>query len=136
MGKDSMQRKIDPQAGTYRTVLGDADHNDMEKPDRCGNYQGIRRLTGQRKTYRLLPVIAVMLLLGALIVLAQSLPLRRLSTPFSKNKRGQESRDRVATLPLDSDPGRSRPFLPRPFRDLTLSNGFDQVVIPKAKPAA
>lgn len=32
LGKDSMQRKIDPQARTYRTVLGEADHNDMEKP--------------------------------------------------------------------------------------------------------
>ena len=32
LGKDSMQRRIDPQAVTYRTVLGEADHNDMEKP--------------------------------------------------------------------------------------------------------
>jgi hypothetical protein len=32
LGKDSMQRKFDPGATTYRTLLGEADHNDMEKP--------------------------------------------------------------------------------------------------------
>lgn len=30
--KDSMQRKFDPAAKTYRNELGSADHNDMEKP--------------------------------------------------------------------------------------------------------
>jgi hypothetical protein len=32
LGKDSMQRKFDPKLETYRTELGAADHNDMEKP--------------------------------------------------------------------------------------------------------
>jgi len=32
LGKDSMQRKFDAKASTYRTLLGEADHNDMEKP--------------------------------------------------------------------------------------------------------
>jgi hypothetical protein len=32
LGKDSMQRKFDSKAGSYRTLLGEADHNDMEKP--------------------------------------------------------------------------------------------------------
>ncbi len=32
LGKDSMQRKFDPAATSYRSELGSADHNDMEKP--------------------------------------------------------------------------------------------------------
>jgi integral membrane sensor domain MASE1 len=32
LGKDSMQRKMDKNASTYRTILGKADLNDMEKP--------------------------------------------------------------------------------------------------------
>ena len=32
LGKDSMQRKMDKNATTYRTILGEADLNDMEKP--------------------------------------------------------------------------------------------------------
>ncbi len=32
LGKDSMQRKFDTSATSYRTVLGDADQNDMSKP--------------------------------------------------------------------------------------------------------
>jgi hypothetical protein len=32
LGKDSMQRKFDATAASYRTELGDADHNDMTKP--------------------------------------------------------------------------------------------------------
>jgi len=32
LGKDSMQRKMDKNATTYRTILGEADMNDMEKP--------------------------------------------------------------------------------------------------------
>jgi integral membrane sensor domain MASE1 len=32
LGKDSMQRKMDKNASTYRTILGEADLNDMEKP--------------------------------------------------------------------------------------------------------
>jgi hypothetical protein len=32
LGKDSMQRKFDRRLASYRTVLGAADHNDMEKP--------------------------------------------------------------------------------------------------------
>jgi integral membrane sensor domain MASE1 len=32
LGKDSMQRKMDKNALTYRTILGEADLNDMEKP--------------------------------------------------------------------------------------------------------
>lgn len=32
LGKDSMQRKLDKNVATYRTVLGEADFNDMGKP--------------------------------------------------------------------------------------------------------
>jgi hypothetical protein len=32
LGKDSMQRKFDAKASSYRTLLGAVDHNDMEKP--------------------------------------------------------------------------------------------------------
>ncbi len=32
LGKDSMQRKFDAAAPSYRTPLTEADHNDMEKP--------------------------------------------------------------------------------------------------------
>jgi hypothetical protein len=32
LGKDSMQRKFDSSLKSYRTALGDADKNDMEKP--------------------------------------------------------------------------------------------------------
>jgi hypothetical protein len=32
LGKDSMQRKFDSQLKSYRTELGEVDHNDMEKP--------------------------------------------------------------------------------------------------------
>lgn len=32
LGKDSMQRKFDAKADSYRTVLDSADHNDMSKP--------------------------------------------------------------------------------------------------------
>jgi len=32
LGKDSMQRKFDARLQSYRTSLGDADHNDMRKP--------------------------------------------------------------------------------------------------------
>jgi hypothetical protein len=32
LGKDSMQRKFDSAAASYRSELGSADHNDMEKP--------------------------------------------------------------------------------------------------------
>ena len=32
LGKDSMQRKFDNSAKSYRTIPGEADKNDMEKP--------------------------------------------------------------------------------------------------------
>ena len=32
LGKDSMQRRFDPELKSYRNELGKADHNDMEKP--------------------------------------------------------------------------------------------------------
>lgn len=32
LGKDSMDRKFDASAASYRTGLGGADHNDMSKP--------------------------------------------------------------------------------------------------------